>query len=44
MRIQIDYHYSFDSLSRLQVMHCQRNIRVNAETTATVEASMMETS
>lgn len=43
MRIKIDDHYSLDSVPRLQVMRCQRDIRVDAESSATVEAGMMET-
>lgn len=42
MCIKIYDHYSLDSVPRLQVMHCQRDVRVDAESTATVETSMMK--
>lgn len=43
MCIKIYYHNSLDSVPRLQVMHCQRDVRVDAESTPTVETGMMKT-
>lgn len=41
--VEVYYHYSFDRVPRLQVMHCQRDVGVDAETAAAVETSVMET-